>query len=1013
MASEFDARYSDTLTVHAIAKTMASSLCAGSVFNTYDKLDPADQKNAMDAYNPVLPSKNITYFVAVRNTHTDEQFMHPDAMDNLSDWFVHFREHSIFSIIDHELNFPVPKLKQPTFGSNAWEHTRFRHTTKNGVTTEWDIIVTLGILDDKRRTPNGDGDIVDMCIISPPIPNGADAYMSICTTSFAKYEATVRLACIEQANLVLNFGRSDDVESTAHDIKNPTSDAARRAAIIDGSHSPSNNEVQTSLYASFASYKREASAGSCVIPLILKHASFILPCIQTGDCKYTVLQPHKFGYIVQIEDVAGWRILASVNMTVSAAAIIRVLNNNRTLTAVGRRDQTLDLNQAIREESAEGTKKRMLAMTQLKVAIQAKVVYLARLLHRDVQDVLADLAALDVTTHATTVDALKLHKDIWTRHMAFVGACVLEQKLSVLNVRTAMEEDMKRGDAFIALYQNPKDDPALAARTLFDVCVGAAKVLLESKFIQQGDHDKFYSQILRHESKGTDEGTLDIQKIQNFMLRNCKGTAPETWFRSAHASFVRHPMDMVCALLNNPAAFAPLLPNDTASLSEYISNSAFVLDQYLAMINKLYADTEYADPIKPLEDNCFALALFIYKTAAGGGIETVKNKKTKFTFDLEMASHKVRLDALINDKAEHVAILAKKAPQFDQGTTQQMERNFDAFDLIEKICQETMLHFAQNFIDYDAAFHADNDTSKRKMLSTKLEKDTAILNQKIEGYFEQMDKYNKRAETLLRDHGGDNASFKARATLLIDAGKQKLILNKALSDGEEKAKNALELSLPENKNHLKFFRAELADLIIKLRNAEAKHLAAPTDPGAKATLDRYTKIKSEKEAQVETAKNTLAKIILDIAQHKSVVVRIGTANAEIQRRIDFNQQVVDGGTHSSPVPCVFNGEYGDSKTGTSGFDDVGGIADVLSNADEAYNKALLDRHALKDNIAAIKGADVVDNDALQFAEKKLYLVEEVIKDFKKVSQYLKSLSASKTALADGAPEEEEKENELF
>jgi hypothetical protein len=603
-----DGTYCDTLKSFSVAKTMASpSLCVGSVYDTFEGLHtPYEKNNAMNVADPVIAPKFLGFFITVRNTRTDEQFMHGEPVDTLSDWYLHFRDRPIFACIDNEQRVAYPALTRPSYGDVPWTRTRFHYAGNMA----WDIIVTLAL----NAVPAIDRDIVNMIVISPPVPNSLDAHTAICTTSFDKTTCAIRNMCIHHAHMALGFSRADDDVLAASPAK-----TARSGVMVHGEDKQNGprNSVMAHLYGSFTSFKPETSAGSTILPQILKQVSFILPCIQDGDedCEYTILQPHKFAYIVQVKHVGGgWTVLASVNLVASAKAMLRMFNAGAEARDPRRGGSSM-LNEALKSESSDCTLARM---------------YNARLLSRYINDAYVEAAAgislrlsklvdESIDIDDAVIAELKPLPSLWTLFNAFAGTKMFEGQLKELGAGAVYADEVKRGNAFIELYQRSCLEPAahslrttdivVFSKTMFDICMGIATVLVNSKAVHAGDALE-PTLTLKASAWRKDDNDIDSEKILTFLQQSCRGTAPKTWFASACPHFIKNPLLLVQTLLTKTSAFSAYMPgslgNSCGDISKYIIDSMFVIDKTIAVARHSQKFIQ-------------GLALFIFKTAAQGG----------------------------------------------------------------------------------------------------------------------------------------------------------------------------------------------------------------------------------------------------------------------------------------------------------------------------------------------------------------------------------------------------------
>lgn len=649
-----DGLYCNKLAPFAVAKTMTSSaLCAGNIYDTFEGMHTTyDKTNAMNVADPVIPPNIIGFFITVRNIHTDEQFMHGEAVATLSDWYLHFRDRPIFACIDNEQRVSYPTLPRPSYGDVPWTRTRFHY----GTDMVWDIIVTLAL----TAAPAIDRDIVNMIVISPPVPNSLDAHAAICTTSFDKTTCAIRNMCIHHAQMMLGFSRADDDFSAA---ALPASKPSRAGLMVHGEDKQNGprNCVKAHLYGSFTSFKPESSAGSAVLPQILKQASFILPCIQDDDayCEYTILQPHKFAYIVQIKNVGGWTILASVNLVASAKAMLRMFDNSGCSDPQSIRYSNGMLNYALKSESSDGTLTRMYNTRLLSRLIDAAYIDAANGINIRLTSLLDESIDID----DAVIAELKQHPNLWMLFNAFAGTNMFEGQLKELGQEAVFADEVKRGNAFIEIYRKAcqptstnnatTSDIVIFSKTMFDICMGMATVLVNTKAL--ASTDALESQLtLKASAWRKDDIDIDTEKILTFLQQSCMGTAPKTWFASAYPHFIKNPLLIVQTLLTKTAAFSAYMPgslgNSCAEISKYIIESMFVIDKTIAVAKHSASNTRNKNTEQKFIQT---LALFIFKTAAQGGFHVSDDEGVKRIQELHRTIQDVsRLKAAVDGASQ-------------------------------------------------------------------------------------------------------------------------------------------------------------------------------------------------------------------------------------------------------------------------------------------------------------------------------------------------------------------------
>jgi hypothetical protein len=631
--------HSATMPAQAVANTMTSSLAMGGTFDTFHAIKGADAgRAAANLSNPILETAQISYFLTLRDTKTNNQYMHPEAVETLHQWYEVFYEHSMFSIIKNKTAFSFPVLTAPSFGSNAWTCTPFHYVnSKNGLTTNWEVIVTLGINGDTKRTPSCGRDVVDMCVISPSIMTNCEIYFGENTNDIERAWGQLQMACIEDS-------KYSGFKTMEHAIKEGSSTRQTRLEEKFGHNYYYDQEKaeRYCLYSSFVSCKQESSTGNVVVPLILKRASFILPCIQDDDpdVHYSILQPHKFAYLVRITNLAsGWEIRASVNLTASASVVQRMFylqsdTDDRLLQAIldsnASQTKAPNINRSLQEESADNTLRRLDRCVELKKTLSTKFqtalnsnAVLSIFPQKPTLEEIFSTSKMDMIAKCPEIfNQIKNNPSIWKMIVAYDGIRVFGNQIETQKTLVLHQCSVIQGNAFIALYKRAMtadggsiasdSDIALIANTLYSICRSAAKHITDTENIFDFQPDApprvppitFFNAFFleRKISKVNDyDLNFDAEKILSFLLGSCKGTDPENWISQACPQFIPDIMTLIHNILKKPKAFTPLLPGYIGSheslqkLSEYIVNSMPVLNPRFSDLHMKYK--EYCDHI--------------------------------------------------------------------------------------------------------------------------------------------------------------------------------------------------------------------------------------------------------------------------------------------------------------------------------------------------------------------------------------------------------------------------------
>lgn len=637
--------HSGRLSAYSVAKIMATGDSIGGIKDIFHAIaDPHDKRAARSVDQPILPDDKRAYYITLRNQRTKQEAMHANPVSDLHRWPQLFKDDPILFDLDlpsTQSMFPT-HLNLPSYGTQAWAVTPFRIVSADGAHTEWAAITTLAIRDDDDRIPSLGKDVVDVFVISPPLCIDPDTHAK--DTDFKRQACALHMAATMDA-VVRGFVHDDPDEAAMREgDRRAASTAHRRVRASERRayrDAPKTAERHY-LCGSFSSFRNEECAGNVIIPQILKRTAFILPSIQDndGDMHYTIVQPTRSAYILRMTHIAGWEIRASVNMTASPSAILAAVarycasDEDLLLDDAPPPSRIPDINQALQEEGADETERRVAHFSKVMVQIEAS--WTNESASPDGMGLLEVLDTKDEATYDGYLTSIEENHKLWRYLVAHEAISHFTQRLVLLKEKSVHQRELMRGDAFIALYEEaytrcaaPTDTQiAQYAGTLFDVCRGAAAVLVETKLIKpESDMAKHMPNF---DAQFFDAATndlarlvpLDGDKMRLFLTRHCRNTLPETWFETAIARFVEHPLHLIAAVLRRPSSYAPLLPpclntaEARARLSSYITHSMHLLNLVVGKIRHQHKTYGVRNQNDAFVDD---LAYYILTTVAKGG----------------------------------------------------------------------------------------------------------------------------------------------------------------------------------------------------------------------------------------------------------------------------------------------------------------------------------------------------------------------------------------------------------
>jgi hypothetical protein len=283
------------------------------------------------------------------------------------------------------------------------------------------------------------------------------------------------------------------------------------------------------------------------------------------------------------------------------------------------------MNRALRAESAASTLARLDTSRMLMRLINTA--YTNRYASISATIKLSTLGQM-VEIDGECIAELKVDSELWMLFNAFAGTKMFDGQLKELVQSSMNIEEVKRGNAFIDIYRRATASTSSAstadiivfAKTMFDVCIGMATVLVQEEMLLSTAD--FEAQLTLKAGRENDTNDVDAKNILTFLQTSCIDTTPRTWFASAYPHFIKNPLLLVQTLLTKTPAFIAYMPgclgDSCAEISAYIINSMLVIDKSITTTRYMIQNST-GDSTQVFIRR---LALFIFKTAALGGFST-------------------------------------------------------------------------------------------------------------------------------------------------------------------------------------------------------------------------------------------------------------------------------------------------------------------------------------------------------------------------------------------------------
>jgi hypothetical protein len=245
------------------------------------------------------------YNVTVRNLRTNEQYMHPKPLSQLTDWYALFIDRPIFRNINFANKHTLPQLAVPAH--EAFSIQRFQ------LDGEWFSVTTSKA---GGTPPSTEADTVQVYLVSPSLPKDHTCFSNIAGHSsqlrraYAAHIAVGELAKTQGLALM---------ESPASGASGGGVDADDDGDLAymhgDNLKHTITNSAPLRFAGAFSTSRVEHNTGADVLPLVIQHLRFLLLLLDTRQpVIYDILQPHRYGYVFQLRSLSGWRVLGAVNL---------------------------------------------------------------------------------------------------------------------------------------------------------------------------------------------------------------------------------------------------------------------------------------------------------------------------------------------------------------------------------------------------------------------------------------------------------------------------------------------------------------------------------------------------------------------------------------------------------------------------------------------------------------------------------------------------------------------------
>lgn len=527
------------------------------------------------------PLTKFYFFVTVKNLNNGEECMHKTPLESLKDWQHKFLEEPIFKNINLVDKPHFPELLEPTPGSLMWTHTLF---SKGG--TQFVVIATLTYppsLSSRLYLPSLDSDYIVINAVSPLLPSTHATYSQLQTSQLRRSCALqyAFMALAEQYGFEIKG--SKDFSSIPSGGQSELLPYAMISSVLHG-----NQVIQGSDWCKYnisgviSSPGAERNAGTNTIPATLQSLHFLLFGLDAQDSvSYDIIQPHKYGYIFQLKNLAGWCLNAGVNMY-GTYNVINSMFQDRGLPSS-------------KSTARIGNGEILSALSYDVIKNSLKLVYVAK--EKAEQDYKASLrlwsdAPVGMKSSLSNIETVTLESErnkipsyIWQHMLRYIGLNLISDKLAGEIVLLDQKIEIQRGNVLLnALIKGYGNTSSLSSSdgaidiinmsntisVIFDVCKGIAAEMVHEHKTPKKLHTK-----LKKSAKN--DIPLDPTKVILF-LNQCIGLPPDTWFKNASPYLFEDPTEFTRFILTDVNQYNIFYPTnswgDSAVFKSYILKSS-------------------------------------------------------------------------------------------------------------------------------------------------------------------------------------------------------------------------------------------------------------------------------------------------------------------------------------------------------------------------------------------------------------------------------------------------------
>ena len=519
------------------------------------------------------------YFVVIKNITTGEQYMQPKPMDSLDGWQYVFLEQPIFKKLNLALEPQFCNLAKPRVNDEMWAKTEF---TKNK--EKFLVITSLAFhhsVFEIDIDPSSPVDFIALRAHSPILPANHSTFKHI-------QSSQLRRACALQfalQRLAVEYGFDSTLEE--HSVPDGAlpehvmvSSLIHGDGIVEGS-----DWCHYQISGGFISNTPENNAGSVVTPMILQSLHFLILALNQSSQYFDIeiIQPHKYGYILRLPDLAGWNVMTSINMHGSNAAMESEFINNK----FHGKDDFSRLSSCVVSSdwilnnycSYNVIRDLLFRVEALKLKINQE--FEAEQLKWKETDAEAAAPFQEITSQTSDIQKDKLPRNLWHMMMIYVGLNVMAYTLSPVLLNKKREELVVKGNTFIKIVLEPhaqikpiKNETNVGlVHILFEFCKGLAKEIYNKHYTKPKD---IYKHVIKHQETVVITA-VDAEKL-NGILRNCIGVLPDQWCLKMFPGLCPDAVSLGQIICNHMQHYS-ILFSDIFNLqfyNEFILNAKFV-----------------------------------------------------------------------------------------------------------------------------------------------------------------------------------------------------------------------------------------------------------------------------------------------------------------------------------------------------------------------------------------------------------------------------------------------------